>query len=399
MSGDKAGRIPELDGIRGIAILLVLLWHLFVLPMQEDFAPHNFAYRVFQVGGLFWSGVDLFFVLSGFLIGGILLDQQAARNLFSVFYLRRAFRILPLYYALLLSYWLARCLAPTLLAAPKFEELFGQPLNFWGYLFFGQNLWMAAYNQVGMGYLNVTWSLAVEEQFYLLLPALIRFVRTHWLPWVLFAGIASAPLLRTQLYFAGPQHGVGIYVLLFCRADALLIGVACALLIRRAGWWQWLQQQVRRLYVLFGFLLAGAAGLSLSGQSIGSFHISIWGYTWMALLYAVFLLIAISEKRGLISFLVRLKPLRELGCIAYSVYLFHDVLARAVFALAFDGRSPLRSTGGAWGWKLLALFLTILLAKFSWHYFEKPLIQRGHKYQYTRNAEPVQPAARELQAT
>jgi hypothetical protein len=92
-------RIPELDGLRGIAILLVLLWHA-VFQIQ----PHStLLTRILSLGSLSWSGVDLFFVLSGFLIGGILLDEKHSPRYFETFYARRAYRILPLYALLLVS--------------------------------------------------------------------------------------------------------------------------------------------------------------------------------------------------------------------------------------------------------------------------------------------------------
>ncbi|MFN7140591.1 MAG: acyltransferase family protein, partial [Limisphaerales bacterium] len=94
-AAENPSRIPELDGIRGIAILLVVLAHYFVLPVGPGFAAANFLGTFF---GLAWSGVDLFFVLSGFLIGGILLDAKASNNFFKVFYTRRVCRIFPLYF-------------------------------------------------------------------------------------------------------------------------------------------------------------------------------------------------------------------------------------------------------------------------------------------------------------
>lgn len=93
-------RIPALDGLRGLAILLVLLWHC----LFAEFTPIALIRKLLFVGKLSWSGVDLFFVLSGFLIGGILLDARSSPRYFQTFYLRRAFRILPLYFLVLSLY-------------------------------------------------------------------------------------------------------------------------------------------------------------------------------------------------------------------------------------------------------------------------------------------------------
>jgi peptidoglycan/LPS O-acetylase OafA/YrhL len=97
-------RIPALDGLRGIAILLVLLWHSI---FHVSFNHHPLMNRLVGIGSLSWSGVDLFFVLSGFLIGGILLDNRDSPRFFKTFYLRRAYRILPLYFAVVTLCWLA----------------------------------------------------------------------------------------------------------------------------------------------------------------------------------------------------------------------------------------------------------------------------------------------------
>src|SRR5271169_4750825 len=104
-------RIPQLDGMRGLAILLVLIWHFVVVPTAAG--PHHsvLARVILRVGLLTWSGVDLFFVLSGFLIGGILIEAKHSRNYFRTFYVRRAFRILPIYLLLVVVYLLIWSLA------------------------------------------------------------------------------------------------------------------------------------------------------------------------------------------------------------------------------------------------------------------------------------------------
>src|SRR5271163_530813 len=101
---ESTRRIPQLDGIRGTAILLVIIWHFVVVPVTQ--APHQgeIGRIVAHIGLLTWSGVDLFFVLSGFLIGGILIDARDSPNYFSTFYVRRVFRILPIYLLVVVAY-------------------------------------------------------------------------------------------------------------------------------------------------------------------------------------------------------------------------------------------------------------------------------------------------------
>ena len=147
---------------------------------------------------LSWTGVDLFFVLSGFLIGGILLDSRASTNYYSVFYKRRFFRIIPIYLVALL-------VVPVLVSLGQGPEasrlrmahLEGAP--WYAYLTFTQNFWMAHAGTLGCNGLAMTWSLAVEEQFYLTVPLYIRALSRRWLTRFLVIGICSAPLLRILL--------------------------------------------------------------------------------------------------------------------------------------------------------------------------------------------------------
>jgi peptidoglycan/LPS O-acetylase OafA/YrhL len=126
------GRVPALDGLRGIAILLVLLWHgVFQIQPQSTSTA-----RLLSLGSLSWSGVDLFFVLSGFLIGGILLDEKDSPRYFKTFYVRRAYRILPLYGLLLSAQFLTRSsFLPRWIA-----QFSSDPVPLWSYLSFTQNM-------------------------------------------------------------------------------------------------------------------------------------------------------------------------------------------------------------------------------------------------------------------
>lgn len=181
-------RIRELDGLRGIAILLVVGFHYFtcqVLP--DDPLPFRFLGRAFFQG---WNGVDLFFVLSGFLIVGILLDARGSRNFFRVFYTRRACRILPLYYLIVILFVL---LGVTGLV--KNDWLFTGGLPLWSYLTLTQNYLMHAQG-FGPNWLGVTWSLAIEEQFYLVIPLLVWLLNRKQLFAVLLIGGANAVGLR-----------------------------------------------------------------------------------------------------------------------------------------------------------------------------------------------------------
>src|SRR5882724_6048883 len=137
---DLKGRIPELDGIRGVAIAMVLAHHYFLLPIR---APLGSLLSYVQAAGrLAWSGVDLFFVLSGFLIGGILLDARDSSNYFSVFYTRRFFRIVPIYAICLLGAFSLALLIDHRMA-PRLAWMVQERVPFVPHLAFLQNFWMA----------------------------------------------------------------------------------------------------------------------------------------------------------------------------------------------------------------------------------------------------------------
>jgi peptidoglycan/LPS O-acetylase OafA/YrhL len=155
------GRIPELDGVRGLAILLVLVFHWAAFQP----APHSFAYYLMVPRNLMWSGVDLFFVLSGFLIGGGLIDNRASPNYFSTFYRRRIYRIFPFYYLMVGLFLIGSFVLPA-------AFLFTGAIPRWPFLLFVQNIGFAI--PLAAPWLGVTWSLAVEEQFYLLFPFAVR---------------------------------------------------------------------------------------------------------------------------------------------------------------------------------------------------------------------------------
>lgn len=212
-----AARVPALDGVRGLAISLVLWCH----AMPGGLPNHPRLAWVVKLGRFSWSGVDLFFVLSGFLIGGILLDAAASPAYFKTFYIRRAYRILPPY---------ALLLAIALLVERGFAWL--PP-----YLFFLQNFWMAAKGYFGIPLLGVTWSLAVEEQFYLSLPLLIRYTPRRVLGGVLGLVVLCAPLLRSLAFHSFAGRALAAYVLMPCRADALCSGVLIALAYRTPSLW------------------------------------------------------------------------------------------------------------------------------------------------------------------
>ena len=378
---DWSVRIPALDGLRGIAILLVLLRHAIfgVTSVQGIEAHSRFASFVIACGQLSWSGVDLFFVLSGFLIGGILLDVRSSPRYFQTFYIRRAYRILPLYFLVI-----GLSLLPHLLAqfsVARAAHTTPLPLPWWSYATFTQNFWMACLGVFGPSGMGITWSLAIEEQFYLSIPLLIRNVRPRNLVIVLSMVIACAPWLRVLLHSSMTYPGLASYVLMPTRADALCLGVLAALLVRNEIFWNWLQSNRRTLWSVTGVFFLGVAYMTWQGYDALSFAMTTWGFSWLATFYTCILLIAVSSSRGPVSRILQNPSLMRLGTLAYCSYLVHVAIMNAL-------RHPLKAhfpefpvaawlVGG-----ILGIGLTLAVAALSYKYFEKPLLKRGHQYSY-----------------
>ncbi len=367
-------RIPELDGLRGMAIGLVLIWHYIGAPLDQE--AGSFASLLRRSVSLTWSGVDLFFVLSGFLIGGILLDHRGAPRYFQAFYARRVCRIFPLYYGWLLVAFTALTAVPLLSAAPPPSWLFFEPVPAWCYAVFGQNFAMGALGEFGSPWLAVTWSLAVEEQFYLLLPLLIRFLPDRRLP--LYVGILalSAPVLLAVL---GGEGGVLGYVSTPFRMDSLLLGVLLAWFLRRDDGLNWARTHRPHLYGVLAVLLAGAAWMSSVEKHPTTPH--PFCYSWMALLYGCVLVLAVTERRGPVAALLRNRALRWLGGLAYGVYLFHLPVQFGLFWLLL-GKDTRLLAPVDFAVVLAAVAVTLGMAVLSWRWFEKPILAIGQSVSY-----------------
>jgi peptidoglycan/LPS O-acetylase OafA/YrhL len=357
-------RIPELDGIRGLAIALVVVFHFIVLPIAAQ--PGTFWSYIQAAGRLMWTGVDLFFVLSGFLIGGILLDSRESPDYFRRFYLRRFFRIVPIYAVVVIAMWFY---------VNRFRAGWanGDPIPWYSYPLFLQNFWMAAKNESGV--FGVSWSLAVEEQFYLTLPAMIRFVDRKWLPYVVAAGIVLAPVLRMLCFFYLPEYRSALFLMMPCRADALLLGVAGALAVRDHRARRWLVDHPQALWAALAILTLGACMFTLRFRSIFQIRMVLAGYTWIAVLYLCVLLIGSTHPESWLAGCLRWRWLRWLGAIAYGVYLIHYQLLE----IAFRSLLPHYRTSREIVLSGSLLVFTLVLCSLSWRLFEKPLIALGHR--------------------
>ena len=368
-----ANRIPELDGIRGLAILLVLILH-YSVELSFQHITVEWQLRALSLFRLSWSGVDLFFVLSGFLIGGILVDAKHASGYYRTFYLRRLYRIVPLYVVLIATFAIGAYFAgPNPNATTPLGEMFDRRIALWVYPLFLQNVFMTLHRTYGSGWMGVTWSLAVEEQFYLLLPFVVRRLSARGLVRFAIGMILLAPALRIVL----ERHGAGgqaIYTLLPCRADALGSGLLVAIACRNRNAWTWLTSHRRYIYAAF---------------AVFGYGVLVWvwrdielGFTWMAAFYTSLLLLVVVIPGRVNQMAFRSFVLVKLGTISYAVYLFHPGILR-LYHYVFFRAVPSIQDWPTFCVTLLSLGTVVLLAAISWRVLEKPLMKRAHsKYRY-----------------
>lgn len=298
------GHLPVLDGVRGLAVFLLLM-HQFVLPSSLTSVPGRLFERTLQVG---WIGVQLFFVLSGFLITSVLIEARHANGSVMAFYGRRVLRIFPLYYLLLA----AAVLLPYVTQVPPL--LRGEPgqmtLN-WVYL----SNWRLS----GPTVLGHTWSLAVEEQFYLVWPFVVRAFAGRRLLRACLTLAAVSLLLRIVLraWGADPQL---VYQNTFTRMDALALGAAGAAAVRDNDLLKWLEPRLGKILAISSVTLAVVAARGL-GRTTALTQTA--GYSLLAIVFALVVLRAVLDQArggGLVRFL-SWAPLRSLGKYSYGIYI------------------------------------------------------------------------------
>ncbi len=349
-SGRELSRIPELDGIRAIAIIAVLFVHGFANAELQPLAPalHGLGRIGYAIASHGWLGVDLFFVLSGFLITGILLDSRRRHTYFRDFWVRRALRILPLVIAVvaILSV-IYRPEAGYVLMALFFAVDFAPLLHY------GNN---------GMGPL---WSLAVEEQFYLFWPFLVFFLRERALMFVTVAVIAIEPVVRFL------TMGSGLLDVLWCRIDGLAIGAFIAVYVRTPAF--------SRRALLAGAGVAVAAAVALFSVGLHSRGASYALQITEADLIFGAMIAAALALRGHPAFAVlRSAPARFVADTSFCVYLIHVPLLDLARLLGIGG------TGNAWSDAALrfafAIPLTFAIAAASRKYFELPFLRLKDTY-------------------
>jgi peptidoglycan/LPS O-acetylase OafA/YrhL len=342
-------RIPQLDAVRGIAILLVILHN------ESSALPPLRLERLFANG---WMGVDLFFVLSGFLITGILVDAKQSDDYFRNFYARRCLRIWPLYYSLLVFMFV---IVP-LLRPSEAHTVFEKSSPWWSYPLFLQNVLNPAPTSAA-GALAVTWSLAIEEQFYLVWPVVVRFASLAQVRRLAILVVCLSPLLRLYLSF----HGVNLYTNVLCRLDGLMAGALLALTVRSGA--RPLDRFVRRAWIA----LAAAVPLAFACETANARWI-VFSLTAAAAVSFVYL--ALCSPNAWLQRLLANRFLVYTGTISYGLYLLHKIPFDVAKSFPVD-RHPLLALP-------ILLAACYAMAALSWNLLEKPFLRLKRVFVDTR---------------
>jgi peptidoglycan/LPS O-acetylase OafA/YrhL len=402
-------RFLVLDGIRGLAILLVMQFHFWdlmfgILGRQPT---ERIDIELKKAIGVGWSGVDLFFVLSGFLITGILYDARHSNRYFSSFYARRFLRIFPLYYAYLIIVILILPHFPEYTRGLQINELKDVQWSYWTYFVNVAGSVKQFDTQVPIAH-SQFWSLAVEEQFYLVWPAVVLLVpRRVPLMWLCAAIVVGALGFRWWLTTAPASHWfnlAGGHVLMPARMDTLAIGAFLALALRGDA------SEMRRLARFAPWVGAGALLVLLvlykqqNGLIVWDHRVNTIGFSAFAVLFGALMVMALTARPGGPLYFALTNPvIRMFGRYAYGLYVIHLAVALQVIAHFGSQTSWVRTVHGSHIptnilFNLLATAITLAIAVVSWHLFEKQVLKLKRFFPYRDGARRPREAATPVSA-
>lgn len=337
--------IRGLDGLRAFAIIFVVIHHSHFLT------DHGSLYQLSEMLG---NGVDLFFIVSGFLITNILLNAKGEKHFFKNFYLRRILRIVPLYYFILsLNFFII-----PLINHPSLDKL--KNAAAWPYWLFLSNYYIAAKGKFENGLIDLSWSLSVEEQFYIFWSTAVYLLGRKQLKKLSLAILIFCPILRFILLHQGVNN-VAIHVMSITRMDTLMMGALLALILK--------DSIIRSRMYLLTLITSLGSFILLTNSSMT--YTTIANYTLIGIAYASVLGLALNGH-SLILKVLEYKPFALIGLYSYGIYLFHNPIQKAL-------REPISnflqkySFEPIWGQLLfyfIVLIISVALSSLSFNFYE-----------------------------
>lgn len=363
--------IPILDGIRAYAVLMVCIVHFFQVDESSLYDTNQylgvFLFKFSQIG---LKGVELFFILSGFLITGILINSKKSPNFFKTFYLRRFIRIFPLYYFVL---------AISFLVLPYFinvdtagKDVIKQQAWLWTYTsnlsgFFNQSSWDASLNFPSFGHF---WSLCVEEHFYIFWPFLIYFSSEKWLTRIMWSLVALSVFSVIFVYVFGDLIPVLKWSTIRC-SGVLSIGGLISYYRQNTLQYNRIIKISKKLILPFGILFVLVNFI----PRIYEIHDVLTFYT--SVLFFVFVLVISLEENKIMSNLFNHKSLYFIGKISYGIYVYHGLLRPYFKTYIYENMQQYINNGIVCSLLFtgIATSISIVIAWISWQLIESPVLK------------------------
>ncbi len=363
--------IPALDGLRGVAALIVMLYHFFTNRVPWG-----------------WMGVDLFFVLSGFLITGILLRTKDSPGYYRNYFARRSLRIFPLYFLFLVIFFLIFPLIGVSDGIGDYPYLEGIQSWYWLY---AQN-WLVFFDPVYPGHEMIThfWSLAIEEQFYVFWPLAIYLLPNRRILSFCIGLIALSISVRLIMFYGFDMSYLKVYVFTFSRLDALAVGSALAVMVRNSDHKEWLNRRTPSILIAstIGILVTFVLFKSMDFEAF-----TTYGYTVLAIFFGSLLVMALSsDPRSLVRRILETKPLTMFGKYSYGIYVYHIPVLR----LGSRALSPYIESRAVT--LIICFIMSLVVAYASYHLIEKRFLNLK-KYFETKRVPTVKEKVEETAET